>query len=516
MRERVAIVFMTLNVMATLAFGGAIAYDFAHRHGATTLQPAAAAAAVAGQAYTTPSGGGSGTVTPSSGATSGTPTPSSGTMSGTPTPSSGTASVGPTPSRAKPSSAAKTTPAAKTSPTAKTSPAAKTSPTATTGSGGSGTTATTTTQSTPPAAHGGVITVGGIYDETGPVDATVERDTVRSYFNLVNAQGGVNGYKFQLIDCDSKYDPSSAHQCAQKLISQNVLAIVGWLSLSGEQNEATYLTNQGVPIIGGLGVPSEYQSPLSYPTTPSLVTEGTALGTHAGQIGLKKPGVIFLNANFIQPVESSFLNAMKQHGVTPVDVETVDATKADYTDIVLKFQASGAQSVAAFLDPFSYARLFQAMERQNWHVPLLGGGLDKASANREYASGCGSGCAVFGADSATPVLEYLDHSSTPAIAQYLNTVRTYYPGQYAALDSYTTYQWLAAEVFVQAVKSIGDAPVTRQSLVTALNGLKNLDDGGITQPISYGPGNSHDPLHCLQWLHNYNGQWRTTSGWNCF
>jgi hypothetical protein len=23
-------------------------------------------------------------------------------------------------------------------------------------------------------------------------------------------------------------------------------------------------------------------------------------------------------------------------------------------------------------------------------------------------------------------------------------------------------------------------------------------------------------LHCLQWLHNYNGQWKTTSGWNCF
>ncbi|HEY8028506.1 MAG TPA: ABC transporter substrate-binding protein [Gaiellaceae bacterium] len=362
----------------------------------------------------------------------------------------------------------------------------------------------------------GVITVGGIYDETGPIDATVERDTVRSYFDMVNQAGGVNGYKFQLIDCDSKYDPSSAHQCAQKLISQGVLAIVGWLSLSGEQNETTYLTQQGVPIIGGLGVPSEYQSPLSYPTTPSLVTDGTALGTHAGQIGLKRPGVIFLNANFIQPVEQSFLSAMQRQGISPVDVETVDATKADYTDIVLKFQASGAQSVAAFLDPFSYARLFQAMERQNFHVPLLGGGLDKASANRQYDSGCGSSCAVYGADSVTPVLEFLDHTSTPAIAQYLNAVHTYYPGQFQALDAYSTYQWLAAEVFVQAVKSIGNNPVTRQSLVNALNNLRNLDDGGITTPISYSAGNSHDPLHCLQWLHNYNGQWRTTSGWNCF
>jgi ABC-type branched-subunit amino acid transport system substrate-binding protein len=487
MRERVAIVFMTLNVIATLVFGGALAYDFTHR-GKATMQPVAGA--VAGQSYTSSSGSSSGT--PSSATTAGAPTPTrSARTSGTRVASNGTAPRGH---------------AASVAPAKAVAPAHAGS----TGSKGSAAAKPIKTQSKQPAAKGGVITVGGIYDETGPIDATVERDTVRSYFDLVNSQGGVNGYTFQLIDCDSKYDPSTAHQCAQKLVSQGVLAIVGWLSLSGEQNETAYLTSQGVPIIGGLGVPAEFQSPLSYPTTPSLITDGTALGTHAGQIGLKKPGVIFLNANFIAPVEQSFLNAMKAQGITPVDVETVDATKADYTDIVLKFQTSGAQSVAAFVDPFSYARLFQAMERQNFRVPVLGGGLDKASANRQYGS------AVIGADSATPVLEYLDHQSTPAVAQYLNTVHTYYPGQFNALDTYTTYQWLAAEVFVQAIKDIGNAPVTRQSLVNALNGIKNFNDGGLTPPFSYSAGNSHDPLHCFQWIHNTNGQWRTTSGWNCF
>jgi branched-chain amino acid transport system substrate-binding protein len=511
MRERVAIVFMTLNVMATLALGGAIAYDFAHNHSGTA-SAAPATGAVAGQAYTTPSSISSAPATPSS--SGGTPTAapapsSSGSAPPAQVQSSGSA---PAPVYATHTAAPKSSSSAKTA--KKTSGGTKSS-----GGKASGAAAASpaSTTSTTPQGHsdGSLITVGGIYDETGPIDATVERDTVRSYFDMVNAQGGVNGHKFQLIDCDSKYDPSSAHQCAQKLISQGVLAIVGWLSLSGEQNETPYLTQQGIPIVGGLGVPSEFQSPLSYPTTPSLVTDGTALGTHAGQIGLKKPGVIFLNANFIAPVEQSFLNAMRQHGVQPVDVETVDATKADYTDIVLKFQTSGAQSVAAFVDPFSYARLFQAMERQNFHVPLLGGGLDKASANRQYISGCGSSCPIFGADSATPVLEYLDHTSTPAIAQYLNAVRTYFPGQYGALDTYSTYQWLAAEVFVQAVKSIGNGPVTKQSIVQALNGLRNFDDGGITTPITYGSGN-HDPLKCLQWIHNFNGQWRTTSGWNCF
>src|SRR3954449_394994 len=72
MRERVSIVFMTLNVMATLALGGAIAYDFAHRSGSASTAPAQAA--VAGQSYSS-SPSSSGTATPSSGPTAATPTP---------------------------------------------------------------------------------------------------------------------------------------------------------------------------------------------------------------------------------------------------------------------------------------------------------------------------------------------------------------------------------------------------------------------------------------------------------
>src|SRR4030088_865595 len=106
MRERLAIVFMTLNVMATLALGGAIAYDFAHRGGATTVQPAAAA--VAGRSYTSSSGGHAGTGTPSSGATSGTPTPSrSGNTSAAHVTSSGAASGGHAASGGKASSGGK-------------------------------------------------------------------------------------------------------------------------------------------------------------------------------------------------------------------------------------------------------------------------------------------------------------------------------------------------------------------------------------------------------------------------
>ena len=74
---------------------------------------------------------------------------------------------------------------------------------------------------------GGTITIGGFFDISGPVDSSVERDTVRAYMQTVNASGGINGRQVQYVWCDSKYDASAAHACAEYLISQHVLAVVG-------------------------------------------------------------------------------------------------------------------------------------------------------------------------------------------------------------------------------------------------------------------------------------------------
>jgi ABC-type branched-subunit amino acid transport system substrate-binding protein len=351
------------------------------------------------------------------------------------------------------------------------------------------------------------VTVGGIYDETGPFDATVERDTVRAYFDLVNAAGGVNGYKFQLLECDSAYDPTQAHQCAQRLISQNVLAIVGWLSVSGEQPETSYLNSQGIPMIGGLGVPSEFVTPLSYPATANALTLGTAMGNHAKDVGVKAPGIIVLNVNFIKPVETTLLNALHANGIHEKSVDEVDPTKPDYTDEAIKIRSEGADSIIAVLDPFSYARLFQALDRQDFHPKILASGLDKKSANY--------GSSVYGAFSLTPLVEPDGHMSDQTMSAYYGAVRKYFPSQVSALDVYSEGEWAAAEVFTEAVRRLGSTPLTRKSLVDSLNGIQNFSTG-LTVPISYHAGSAHDPNRCYQWIHNQQGTWATDSGWKCF
>src|SRR5216683_4968666 len=87
-------------------------------------------------------------------------------------------------------------------------------------------------------------------DITGPIDSSVERDTVRAYMQAVNASGGINGRQVEYVWCDSKYDASSAHSCAQQMIAQNVMAVVGLTAPLGENNEIRTLTAAGIPVIG--------------------------------------------------------------------------------------------------------------------------------------------------------------------------------------------------------------------------------------------------------------------------
>ena len=92
-------------------------------------------------------------------------------------------------------------------------------------------------------------------------------------------------------------------------------------------------------------------------------------------------------------------------------------------------------------------------------------------------------------------------------------MQRYFPNQSKALDVYTEAQWVAAKVFVEGLKRI-QGPINRQSLVAALNTLKNFTPG-LVPSISYSPGN-HDPNRCFTWIKNDKGAWKTYDQQQCF
>ncbi len=379
------------------------------------------------------------------------------------------------------------------------------------------------------AGGGGKITIGGFFDITGPIDSSVERDTVRAYMQAVNASGGINGRQVEYVWCDSKYDASSAHSCAQQMIAQNVMAVVGLTAPLGENNEIRTLTAAGIPVIGGLGTPAEYSDPLSYPVSTSFFRYGTAIADEAKALGVKNPAVVVLgDVPWVHAVEANLLNRLVSNGVGVGDVEEVSVTQANYTATVFNLQHSnhdGASGggpnpnkqcaatdracpdyVIAALDPFSYHRLFDAMQAANWYPGVLGAGLDKFNVQQSY------GKELAKAHSLVPFVSPYDNRGNATVRQYLGTVQRYYPGQFQALDIYTQHSWTAAMVFHEAAKRAG-GNLTRETLIQSLNSIQGFQTGWSV-PLSYGPG-AHDPNRCFMYTSHEGGGWHTTSGWTC-
>ena len=376
---------------------------------------------------------------------------------------------------------------------------------------------------------GGSITIGGFFDISGPVDSSVERDTVRAYMQTVNASGGINGRQVQYVWCDSKYDASAAHSCAQYLISQHVLAVVGMTAPLGENNEIGTLTSAGIPVIGGLGTPAEYTNSLSFPVSANFYRYGTAIADEARALGAKHPAVVVLaDVPWVRPVEANLLNRLSSDGVGYTDVE-VSATQDSYTATVFNLEhshhgpsgggaapnyqcpatASGCPDfVIAALDPFSYHRLFDAMESANWYPHVLGTGLDKFNVQRSYDK------EIHGAHSLVPFLSPYDHTGNPTVRQYLGSVEHFYPGQFQALDIYTQHAWTAAMVFAAAARAAGK-DLTQATLIQQLNAMRGFNTGWST-PLSYGSG-AHDPNRCFTYTVDNapNGTWHTMTGWIC-
>src|SRR5207244_12112655 len=104
-------------------------------------------------------------------------------------------------------------------------------------------------------------------------------------------------------------------------------------------NEIATLTHSGIPVIGGLGTPAEFQDPLAYPVSASFYRYGTAIADEARSLGVKHPAVVVLgDVPWVHPVEANLLNRLAADGLGHTDVEGVSATQANYTATVFNLQ----------------------------------------------------------------------------------------------------------------------------------------------------------------------------------
>jgi len=100
------------------------------------------------------------------------------------------------------------------------------------------------------------VKIGGIYSLSGPAApfGVPERDIVEALTAKVNAEGGINGKKVELVICDDQTNPTEAARCATRLIRQErVVAITGPTTGSGTLAAMPIAMNNKVPVLAPVG-----------------------------------------------------------------------------------------------------------------------------------------------------------------------------------------------------------------------------------------------------------------------
>ncbi|HEX6457764.1 MAG TPA: ABC transporter substrate-binding protein [Thermoleophilaceae bacterium] len=326
------------------------------------------------------------------------------------------------------------------------------------------------------------VLVGSHQPLTGPAAPGYSEiaPAAKAFFQYLNAQGGVNGRKINLIYKDDAYNPTKTVTVVKQLVLQNkVFAIWGGLGTPTHTKVVDYLNSSKVPdLFVSSGCPcwdDGTKHPYTFGWQPNYTIEGKILGQYIKQkFPGKKVGVFYQDDDFGQ---GGLAGLKQQLGPQIVSAQPYQPTVTNVAPQITAIQKSGAQVLVDFSIP-----AFTALERltsfklgykpqlvvSNVGIdPTTVGGLLKA-----FSKGKANTALIEGAITDAYLPSPTDSSN--GWIQLFKKIHDQYDAK-APFDGNVEYGMASAYTFAQALKNAGKN-LTRQDLVDAVN------KGGFTGP----------------------------------
>jgi ABC-type branched-subunit amino acid transport system substrate-binding protein len=304
---------------------------------------------------------------------------------------------------------------------------------------------------------------------TGPPASTYAPavDALRIYIGRVNAAGGINGKKVNLIIQDDSAEPSKAAANAKKLLTQDNVVLLLDASLS-----STY-----APVMAeakGAGVPLVFASSVCPKEVYPPANEGQFCTTAFASTYDSRAALAFVKETAKEPVKIGFAAmaiplsrgemefAAKQApelGMTALAIEVIPPPTADYTPFATKLKDAGANWVFSWAPWVTQVRTFEALRRLDWKGDYIAwshleaeGELKRIKDSRLYVVGAN---ALF--EDKLPIQKEIAEAAQKAGGKYP-------PEQ-------MTEGWIAGMVIEAALKGAG-WPATPAKIQASMQNLK--------------------------------------------
>jgi ABC-type branched-subunit amino acid transport system substrate-binding protein len=326
-----------------------------------------------------------------------------------------------------------------------------------------------------PASAQDAYTIGLTGALTGPPASTYAPavEALRIYLERVNAAGGINGKKVNLVLQDDSAEPGKSTANAKKLITQDNVILLINASLSSTYAPVVAETKRaGVPLLFASGVcPKDVYppaDPLQFCTTAYAANYDSRATLGFIKETAKAPVKIGFSAMAIPLSRGEMDFAESQApglGMTVVGKEVIPPPTPDYTPFATKLKDAGANWVFSWAPWVTQVRTLEALRRLGWEGDYIAwshleaeGELARLKDGKFYVIGAN---ALF--QDELPIHKEIADAAKKAGVQY--------PPQQMAEG------WIAGMVIEAALKATG-WPASAGKLAAAMSSLK-VDTRGL-------------------------------------
>lgn len=323
------------------------------------------------------------------------------------------------------------------------------------------------------------VKIGQTMPYSGPASsfAAIGR-AMTAYFQKVNAEGGVNGRKINLISLDDGYSPSKAVEQTRRLIeSDEVFAIVGTFGSPSNFAIQKYLNAKKVPsLFLGTGA-NRVSEPETYPWSMGWQPNNHAKGViYAKYILKEKPNakvaVLFQNDDFGRDYSKGFRDGLGDKAGSMIVKElSYELTEPTVDSQILQLKASGADVFVDLATPKFTAQAIKRIAETKWEVLHLLSDAAGSIASTLVPAGLENSKGVitvaFRKDPNDPIWK-----DDPGMKEYLDFMKQYMPEGNPS-ETYHVFGYATAQTFVHVLEKCGN-DLTRENLMKQAASIKDL------------------------------------------
>ncbi len=352
------------------------------------------------------------------------------------------------------------------------------------------------------------IDVGALATESGALSTGFGEvvDGVQAYFDMVNAEGGVNGRKIDLkYNLDDAASGSNDATQFRNLVEQDkVFAIVGVGTpfFAG----TSYLAQTGTPTFGYI-VTDNWAGPPNlfgaYGSVLSYNAESILAPYLAHELKATKPAVVAYDFGPSQAPCQAFTTALATYGPKVAFQDLNFSLGGDASADVQQMKSAGVDVLETCMEGNDNLSFVKAMQ-QNGMGGTPSFWLNGYSRSLISQNPTAMNNVIFGIQHVPFEAATQFPGVYPGIEQYITTMQKYEP-QWVYDD--TAFQgWVNAAQFVAGLKAIG-TNVTQTRLVDAINQETDFNADGTIPPINWTKQHTQPPVPlCLSYVQAQNGK----------